>query len=424
MKIQFGKDVYLYDKIHVSKSTFIAGLTDSVHRWFRLTPSFGSNLVDMMLEECSHKKGEIVLDPFAGASTTLIQCQLNDIKSYGFEINPFLVFVGQTSLNSTYKHADLKSELKTIVAAYNKMKKKFSAKDIEAIGLKIPPIHNVHRWWRMDVLKDLLILKEAIQSLDGVSDREFFRLCLAGVLVPDLTNVTLGKLQLHFIDRSSDTIEVLPTFLKHAEKMISDVEQIDSLKIRNAGKLIHTDSTKVNSRTIKEKIDVVITSPPYPNRYSYVWNTRPHLFFFDLFETGKQSSDLDLKTIGGTWGSATSILQKGTVEPEHSFLKKIVGPTAAKIRDEDPLMANYLMKYFNLLTNQVMAMMPLLSANARLAYVVGNVNLKGVYVEVDSMLARVFEELGFAVPKIHRFRKRHSGVDLYESIVYANRINH
>ena len=36
---------------HVTRSTFLGGLSASVHRWFRLTPSFGPDLVSKALAD-------------------------------------------------------------------------------------------------------------------------------------------------------------------------------------------------------------------------------------------------------------------------------------------------------------------------------------------------------------------------------------
>ena len=84
-------------------------------------------------------------------------------------------------------------------------------------------------------------------------------------------------------------------------------------------------------------------------------------------------------------------------------------------------MANYCMKYFNNLAEHLENLNPLLSENARLAYVVGCSRLKSVYVETDILLARLFNALGngYECSRIERFRKRHSGKNLHESIVYA-----
>ncbi len=64
---------------------------------------------------------------------------------------------------------------------------------------------------------------------------------------------------------------------------------------------------------------------------------------------------------------------------------------------------------------------PFLAKNARVAYVVGCSRIKEVFIETDVMLAQIFEglKLGYRVSSIDRIRKRHSGKDLHESIVYA-----
>jgi len=417
------EDRIVYRPIKNSKATFKSGTNKSIHQWFRLTPSFGPDLVDIMLNDMDYKEGDVVLDPFAGASTTIIQCKLNKIKSFGFEINPMLYFVGKTCIEWDIEYSNLKKIHEQIVNRFNADIIKFKSKNVDEIGLEIPPIHNVHRWWRNDVLKELLILKNAIKSIDTEQKYlDFFLLGLSAVLVPDLSNVTLGKLQLHFIDRANDDINVIKTFNEHILKIIEDVNIIREIGDYPHCELHHTDSTELNFE-VSDKANLVITSPPYPNRYSYVWNTRPHLYFLDMFNNAKQASALDLKTIGGTWGVATSRLAKGVIEPVYEEIREILEPTIEAIRENDNLMANYVMKYFNLLAKQIVEMEKVIQKNTKVAYVVGNSEIKGVYVATDILLGKIFEalNLGYKTTQILRFRKRNSGVDLYETIVYAEK---
>ena len=86
---------------HVQHSTFLGGLGARVHRWFRLTPSFGPELVRKILDDTDTPPGSVVLDPFAGAGTTLIEAKLAGHRVIGNELNPFLHFVCETSLNWT-----------------------------------------------------------------------------------------------------------------------------------------------------------------------------------------------------------------------------------------------------------------------------------------------------------------------------------
>ncbi|RFS18665.1 hypothetical protein DVR12_27360 [Chitinophaga silvatica] len=420
-----GEDKIVYNSISAKSATFKSGTNKKIHSWFRLTPSYGPDLVDIMLEKLNYQTGDIVLDPFCGASTTLIQCKLSNIECFGFEINPLLHFVGVTSLNWNLNIQVVETAFSDIERLYTERSTTLREKDVEDLDIELPKIHNVFRWWRKDVLKELVILRQIIRTADLESPyKDFFLLAIAGVLVPDLTNVTLGKLQLHFINRDNHEINVFSSFSKQVEMMLNDLKVIEAeYKSLPPASLYHTDSTDIAALNIEKKATLVLTSPPYPNRYSYVWNTRPHLYFLEIFDNAKQASALDLKTIGGTWGVATSNLQKGIIAPEYEIIKEVVEPVVSRIRETDNLMANYVMKYFNLIAKQIVEMEKVVSPDVKIAYVVGNSEIKGVYVETDVLLGKIFEglNLGYTTFEITRFRKRNSGVDLYESIVYARK---
>jgi hypothetical protein len=411
-----------YDDIHVSKATFQNGLATRVHRWFRLTPSFGPDLVREMLDVMEVDRNETVLDPFAGAGTTLIECKLEGRASIGFEINPLLHFVNETSLNWGVDPNSVRRELKRIGEKLSDAPK-IPFDELAIHGLYVPPIHNPTRWWRPDVLVQLLVLKRAIQSVRNKPVRELLRLGFAGILVPDLTNVTLGKLQLHFIDRSSDQIDVWGSYRRHIDQMVTDLETLRTSPSQATARCYLQNATDLSGLEFSGRVDAVVTSPPYPNRYSYVWNTRPHLYFLDFMTTAKEASNLDKCTIGGTWGTATSELAKGTFEPVNQAVAEVVLPVSSEIRERDNLMANYVVHYFNRLAIQIMELERVVSPSARVAYVVGNSWIKDVYIETDVMLGEIFDRLGigYKTAEIHRFRRRHSGKRLFESIVYARK---
>lgn len=409
-----------YSPISVKQATFKAGLAAQVHRWFRLTPSFGPDLVQEMLAVMGCREDEVVLDPFSGVGTTLIEAQLDGLTGYGYEINPLLHFVCETSLNWAIDPDDLASDLADVEAEFNALKRP----DLTLQDVGVPPIHNPARWWRQDVLIDLQILKAAIDCAStSIERRDFLRLALAGVLVPDLTNVTLGRLQLHFIDRTADPMDVWGSFDAHVRLMMEDLRDLARLPVEVPSRIWNTDAVNPAHEIPAHSVGCVITSPPYPNRYSYVWNTRPHLFMLDFFTKSSEAGALDKATIGGTWGVATSHIANGVLEPANEVVERVVGGLTSEIRVADNLMANYVMKYFNLLADQISAMRGVLADDARLAYVVGCSRIKGTFVETDVLLADIIAglDLGFEITDIHRMRKRNSGVDLHESIVYAAR---
>lgn len=132
--------------IHVRHSTFQGGLAALVHRWFRLTPSFGPDLVNKALSDMDTPSGSVLLDPFAGAGTTLIEAKLQGHKAIGFEINPVLHFVCKTSIEWGLSASSLREELNQIKQRVAERKVKAQGKSIAELGYSLPPIHNVYRW--------------------------------------------------------------------------------------------------------------------------------------------------------------------------------------------------------------------------------------------------------------------------------------
>lgn len=409
-----------YNPIPVHRSTFKAGLSERVHSWFRLTPSFGPDLVRTIIEKMELTSGSHIHDPFSGAATTAIEAALEGYRASCLEINPFLHFVGKTSLRWELD-ADVGRALLERVRERFSQNRDTALAEIGSLGVSVPPIHNIHRWWREDVLRDILALKSAIRSEVSPEFKEFFELVLAAVLVPDLTNVTLGRLQLHFINRDKDQIDVWHTYESHALRMFNDLEKLHAIDRKAHGRIVQGDATKPESFTSLEPIDAVITSPPYPNRYSYVWNTRPHLYMLDIITAAKEASQIDQRTIGGTWGTATSELAKGVFSPINAVVEGALAGIHTKIAASDQLMANYVTHYFNRLEQHLSALAPKLKPGAKLAYVVGNSRIKEQYVATDVILAKLIEGSlpGATIDGLHRFRRRNSAKNLFETIVYA-----
>jgi hypothetical protein len=168
------------------------------------------------------------------------------------------------------------------------------------------------------------------------------------------------------------------------------------------------------------KASAVITSPPYPNRFSYARETRPHLFFFDFINNAKAVGELETDAIGGTWGKATSVLSGG-VAPKNYFIERLLSPHLKHIPHSGNLMANYVTKYFNDMHDHIAELCEVCTPKCQLAYVLGNSKFYGNPLPTEEILARIFEHFGFAVDRIDRMRKRQSKSGLYEAVTFIHR---
>ena len=404
--------------------TFKGGRDRLAHRWYRLTPSYSPELVTNVLDEFGSANTK-VLDPFSGRGTTPIECQLRGIPCIGVEINPMLHFAGKVSLNWSVSSSRFLSLLDNIETQALSIKAKYQGKNslyiANAMDIAYPQIHNVNRWWRDDVLADLLILKGTISRVSmSNAERQLFSLNLANIIV-DVANITLGRLQLHFIDRGDEVIDSFLHFRNSCEEVVADLAELNAFDVCEETSIILGDSTQLSKLINGYEPNLVITSPPYPNRYSYVWNTRPHLYFMDFFTTPREAGTLDAETIGGTWGTATSRHMKGEFSYTDDTSKRIISGIVDEIREKDLLMSNYVAMYFDDLYRHILELNKCINSGTVCAYVVGNSRIKKSIVETDLILNDLFNACGYDSIRIEEIRRRNSGKELHETTVFVER---
>lgn len=413
----------VFDELDTEKVTFLGGLDERVHSWFRLTPSFSPYLVRLMLERLGTESRYLILDPFAGASTTLIESKFLGYNAIGVEINPVFVLMGECALDWDYNIPVLRKVADELLRAIKAEKDACRGLSLEEYlyysQMKIPPIQDPFRWWRRDVLKDLLTIKRQIKSI--FAETHYFKLFWGALcsIVIDVANVHRRHPTLTFTDRSNDCIDVIGEFKAKVERMVRDLTGCATLSKVGTAIIKQGDSTKLSSIAGVAHVDRVITSPPYPNRYSYVMETRPQLFFLDMMTHAKEAADLDLATIGGTWGKATSVLQNGAIQPIHPVIAESLKEQIAALRTHDNLMCNYAVKFFNMMYVHFTELVKVLNKGARCAYVVGNSRLKGQDFFTDLILANMMQTLNFTVDEIWVVRRRLGRRELYEDVVIA-----
>src|SRR5882724_6767930 len=71
----------------------------SVHDWYRFVLSFPPHLVRSYLERFAITQDAIVLDPFCGTGTTLVECKKLGIPGVGIEANPMPCFATRVKVN-------------------------------------------------------------------------------------------------------------------------------------------------------------------------------------------------------------------------------------------------------------------------------------------------------------------------------------
>lgn len=406
-----------YQELDIGDITFKGGQVESVHRWYRLTPSYSPGLVRFLLKELGISRNHFVLDPFSGRGTTAIECQKHGIKTIGIEINPVLEQVGNKSLKWDTSHLNLLAKYITEVSNLIEAYKNLTIEEVVTeFQTRIPIIHNVFRWWQKPVLKNLIICREILGKAEYFPVQDYLWLAVNKACL-DCANIHRNHPTITFDDNHQRDIDVMEEIANNLKIVYDDLinlnaeqrlfSQLNSIRLGNS-----TDDLKT---LIKHPVDFVITSPPYPNRYSYVHQTRPQLHFMEILENVGQATEIDLQAVGGTWGRATSILQNELLPVPREIKPYLC--YYEPLQEQSILMCNYATKYFIDMWRHIKLLQQVKSKKFRGAYIVGNSRLSGVEIFTESILGKIFAHEGFDVEKIICFRKRGGKKRLYETAV-------
>lgn len=406
--------------------TFQGTKTESVHRWYLLTAAYSPALVRRVLSRFEDERGiDCILDPYSGTGTTLLESKKQGFDAIGVEFNPVYEQVSASKTTWDLDLTELRSLETRLFDSISQKRSEWHDIDIDEfddkLGVSPPGIYNQNRWWHNYVLKDLLAAREAVRELNtGEEYKQFFRLSVLSILI-EVSNAAYNHVSLSYMEDPPEDVDTVTVLAERIQEMLEDVARVQSIDNPGDVEITRGDSTQLAQYVENNAVDTVITSPPYPNRYSYMRETRPHMFFLDLVEGTDEVGNMALKSIGGTWGRATSQLDNVEIEPVNEIVDSLVSDIAAEIGEKDKRMGNYVMKYFNKLEQHLQGIERVVTDDGKLAYTVGNSKLKGVVVPTDTILSEMFRSHGFTDVVIIRERSRNSKTELYEAVVYGYR---
>jgi hypothetical protein len=396
-----------------SDYTFKANRSLGRHGWLRLTPAYGVKLVEQLLSSSDMKT--IVLDPFSGTATTgLVAAELG-YQAYSFDINPFLIWLG----NAKYQNYAEDCLLNIREKVWQALKQYKSQLDQNHWT---PQIFNIERWWSDYTLKILASLRTALVEQFGEPEEndEYSVVWIAFCrLIIETSSAAFNHISMSFSNTVTHHeigyieelfLSILEFILRSAEKKVTGEAKVMNVDSRN---IINLEDIKINK---------VITSPPYPNRVSYIRELRPYMYWTKFIQEAKEAGELDWLAVGGTWGIATSRLNSWTIEEEN--LPEKVFSTVKNIKMSDGKNSNllgiYVLKYFHDMHLHLSSIRSILENGAELHYIVGNSTFFGNMVDTAALLSDSMKVLGYSKVRSEIVRKRNCNKALYEYCISAS----
>lgn len=395
--------------------TFKANQGIGRHGWLRLTPAYSVRLVREHVSALD--PGTVVTDPFSGTGTTALAAAEHGLHGQACDINPFLIWLG-TVKTRHYDEVDLAGARTGAAAAVRRARRRLGSP-----GLWQPRLANIDRWWGPAALGGLTALRSALDERPPGPARDLLDVAFCRTLIAT-SNAAFNHQSMSFkaatgAGSARAAFDLFDRFGREAETIIVSA----AVALDGDATFVRADARSFDSSGLTP-CDVLLTSPPYVNRMSYVRELRPYMYWLRYLDAPLDASNLDWATIGGTWGTATSRLatwRAGEDTPLATQLDRLCERIGADGGRTGSLLATYVRKYFTDMWEHFPSAYKHVRSGGRAVYIVGNSTFSGHLVPVEEWYRILLQEAGFADVEITTIRKRNSHKDLYEYAVSARR---
>jgi hypothetical protein len=404
--------------------TFQGNLKESRYGWLRLTPAYSVHLVNDLLagylqERRPHQHIE-VLDPFCGTGTTALACAEQGICCATSDINPFLLWLTKAKTQS-YTPADIQacgSVARSIAADISQ--------DTHMHDLWLPQLHQIEKWWDPPTLAALACIRQQIAQCGGEMSSpvtDLLKIAFCRLLIEE-AHVSFGHQSMSFKKKHIEQPRLLDKSYLLAEAWqaaMADVIRAARSVVRRAPQVVLQDARTLNDAFTERRFSQVITSPPYPNRMSYIRELRPYMYWLGYLTESRDAGELDWQAIGGTWGCATSNLARWQPASDMILSELNMQTILDQIARHSFLLAQYVRKYFVDITQHCRALYPLIKPGGHVSYIVGNSKFYDVVLPTETLFGAIFRMVGYSDIRIEPLRKRSSKKELVEYAVIARK---
>ena len=400
----------------------------AIHDWYRFVLSFPPHLVREYLHKFKLSNNDLILDPFCGTGTTLVEAKKLGINNIGIEANHIAYFASKVKVNWNIDPADLLNHAKKIADnTLLELKKQGIEDDIlfSDDDSKDDNILNNGKLLNLSLEKEKLLLKNSISPIPlhksiillkhieakkNKSLNELEKLAFAKTLVNTASNLHFGP-EVGVRRKKYDAL-VVPSWLNEIRQIANDLLSIEKNNFA-ISKVIFADSRNMEGLIEPSSISAVFTSPPYPNEKDYTRTTRLESVLLG-FLNNKQELRAMKK---GLLRSNTRGVYK--TDNDDKFISPFteienIANTIEKRRKElaknsgfEKLYAKVTKLYFGGMYRHFETLRRYLKPGAYLGYVVGDqASYLRVMIRTGQLLAEIARSLGYEVINIDLFRTR------------------
>lgn len=376
--------------------TFALNKLEPIHRWYKYDEGYSSEFIVNELKNLPIDV-ETIFEPFSGSGTTPLVASQMGIKSYFSEINPFMVFVTLTKINTVKEAFTRKNEV--IENLYNLLyciekenSSKYSELNINYGGFE--------KYFRPTVLSEIISIKDLIMRACDPLTSKLALLALSAIAVTVSNMIKRGDLR--YAKENEKKPEDFDVKLHYSNKVKQIIEDINNFAytVKSNTEFVHADARQAN---LPFEVDCVITSPPYLNGTNYIRNTKLELKILDFIKT---EDDLPILHSNGIMAGINSVSRKRSIPYIMDEVKKYIEALEPVAYDRRiPIMVA---GYFYDMDMVFDKLKNIIRNNGVLILDIGDSQFAGVHIPSDVILSQIAKKHGFELYDEEILRTRRS----------------
>lgn len=365
-------------------SNNVSYLTHNIHKYpAKFIPQIPRWAIKKYLKE----DNKLVLDPFCGSGTTLVESLLTSNNCVGLDVDPLALMISKVKT--------------TIIDSQELLKTKDNLiKELNIPREEVfrPKLHTLEHWFNEKAIKDLGLLRNLIDEYKDNKDIYDFLMVTFSSIIRKVSNAD-DQSQKTYVSHTNikNPPLVIPTFIKRLEMYIDRLILFsNSVNKNNHASILKKDARDFNltweDYNLNE-IDLGVTSPPYIKAVDYIYNQMAEYFWIgDIFnlETQKKQNVYKKKYVG-TKQVKAEVYRKKLPKTRIDKIDDLV----FKISEKDTKHAYIVAKFFVDMEKNFEAVYSLLKEDSHYIMVIGNNSVNGYYVPSHEFLIECAKKAGF-----------------------------
>ncbi len=356
------------------------------HGYYTYPAKFIPQLASRIIKECS-AKNDIVIDPFMGSGTTVVEAIVNHRIGIGTDINEIAALLSKVK-TTPIEYSLLSGEFSNLMEQLQSKLNGNFATELAEIKEHTAIHTRIDYWFKPHIRDRLLIILRTILALENADIKDFFLIVFAQILKS--CSIWMQKSVKPTRDKNKKEIEPLYKFEQIAKRMIKKSNSFNDILPKTVKNNIADYRTIKNNdaRNLPCKNSLaalIMTSPPYVTSYEYAdLHQLPSLWLGHLDELAVFRK----KFIG------SSTRKRGKIDNLSDIAKNIVlhlGSNKKSVEVEN---------YFADMLESFIEMKRVLRTGGKAAIVIGNTKLNGVNILNAEVFQEQFENIGFKTHKI------------------------